>query len=42
MSEIIEEVPALFLKISSDKKHILSKVQLKNAYASNTELPQEK
>ena len=42
MSEIIEEVPTLFPKISSDKKHILSKVQFKNAYACNTELLQEK
>ena len=46
MFKIIEEGPTCFPKISSEKKHILTKVQLKNAFvtvvAFNTELPSRK
>ena len=34
MSKIIEEGPTYFSKQSSNKKHILSKVQLKNAFVT--------
>ena len=46
MSKIIEEGPTYFSKQSSKKKHILSKVQLKNAFvtglAFNIELQSRK
>ena len=35
MSKIIEEGPICFPKPSSEKKHILSKVQLKNAFVTS-------
>ena len=42
MSKIIEEWPTYFTKTSSEKTHILSKKQLKNAFVTgatfNTEL----
>ena len=34
MSKIIKERPTCFSKPSSEKKHILSKVQLKNAFVT--------
>ena len=34
MSKIIEEGPTCFPKTSPEKKHILNKVQLKNAFVT--------
>ena len=41
MSKILEERPTCFPKISSEKKHILSKVELKNAFVTGVEFNTE-